>query len=79
MINLSDQLKEAIYNFDLQHYRIPSKIKVTPDFYYCLVAQCQYEVICSQREECDFIFGIPVEIDDTIENEYYELVYEEEN
>lgn len=61
---------------------VPKKIKVTHNFYNYLVAKCSEEVIYEKDDSlkgyyANFI-GILIEIDDTIENEYYELVYEEE-
>ena len=78
MNNLINQLRESIYRFDMQRYRIPTKIKITSDFYNYLAAQCAHKYICSRQEECSLICGIPFEIDNTIAN-HYELVYEEEN
>ena len=56
------------------------KIKVTYNFYQYLVAKCNEDVVLKKD---DFFYGyrsyftgIPIEIDDTIENDY-ELVYEE--
>lgn len=73
------------FNVAMSYARLGShtlkKIKVTYNFYQYLVAKCNEDVIL---EKDDFFYGsrgyftgIPIEIDDTIENEYYELVYEE--
>ena len=62
---------------------VPKKIKVTHNFYDYLVAKCSEEEVIYEKDDtlkgyyANFI-GIPIEIDDTIENEYYKLVYEEE-
>lgn len=57
----------------------PKKIKVTYDFYQYLVAKCNEDIILEKndlpRGYYSYFTGIPIEIDDTIENEYYELVY----
>ena len=54
------------------------KIKVTYDFYQYLVAKCNEDVVLkkddSPRGYYSYFTGIPIEIDDTIENDY-ELVY----
>ena len=59
--------------------RIPKKIKVKSFFYNWLVANCTDDIIHtkddSPRGYVSNWTGIPIEIDDTIENEYYELVY----
>ena len=56
------------------------KIKVAYDFYQYLVAKCNEDVVFkkddSPRGYYNYFTGIPIEIDDTIENDY-ELVYEE--
>jgi hypothetical protein len=60
---------------------VPKKIKVTHNFYNYLAAKFTVDVIHEKdnppRGYYTNFTGIPVEIDDTIENEYYELVYEE--
>jgi hypothetical protein len=62
--------------------RIPKKIKVKSFFYHWLAAHYTDDIVHtkddSPRGYTSNWTGIPVEIDDTIENEYYELVYEEE-
>lgn len=59
--------------------RIPKKIKVKSFFYNWLVAHCTDDIVHtkddSPRGYTSNWTGIPIEIDDTIENEYYELVY----
>ena len=61
----------------------PKKIKVTYDFYQYLVAKCDEKVILEKDDSPSGYYGhftgIPIEIDDAIENEYYELVYPKEN
>lgn len=58
---------------------VPKKIKVTHNFYNCLVAKFTEYVIHerddSPRGYYSYFTGISIEIDDTIENEYYEIVY----
>lgn len=62
--------------------RIPKKIKVKSFFYNWLAAHYTDDIICtkddSPRGYTSNWTGIPIEIDDTIENEYYKLVYEED-
>ena len=57
----------------------PKKIKVTSKFYHYLAAKVTEDVIHekddSPRGYYTHFTGILIEIDDTIENEYYELVY----
>jgi hypothetical protein len=59
--------------------RIPKKIKVKSFFYNWLVAHYTDNIVHtkddSPRGYTSNLTGIPIEIDDTIENEYYELVY----
>lgn len=61
--------------------RIPKKIKVKSFFYNWLAANFTDDINHtkddSPRGYTSNLTGIPIEIDDTIENEYYELVYEE--
>ena len=61
--------------------RLPKKIKVKSFFYNWLAAHYTDDIIHtkddSSRGYTSDWTGIPIEIDDTIENEYYELVYEE--
>ena len=61
--------------------RLPKKIKVKSFFYNWLAANFTDDIILTKDDSprgytADWT-GIPIEIDDTIENEYYELVYEE--
>lgn len=60
---------------------VPQKIKVTTHFYQYLVAKFQETVVLEKDDSPRGYYaqftGIPIEIDDTIENEYYELVYKE--
>jgi hypothetical protein len=62
--------------------RLPKKIKVKYFFYNWLAAYYTDDIILtkddSSRGYTSNWTGIPIEIDNTIENEYYELVYEEE-
>lgn len=66
-------------NMHLERYcKLPKKIKITSEFYAYLSAACEQLELVSEREAVYARFtGIPIYIDDTIENEYYELVYEE--
>ena len=73
MNNLLNQLLEAIDRFNMQHYRRPTKIKITSDIYNRLAAQHRHKYICHRQDECSLICGIPFEIDDNITN-YYELI-----
>lgn len=55
----------------------PKKIKVTHEFYNILTASCHHAYLNINSPEgirANFV-GIPVVIDDTIENEYYELEF----
>jgi hypothetical protein len=64
----------------MQHYYIPTKVKITTDLLQRLIAECPYEVKATQdgssQRHVNSIFGIPIEIDDTINGEY-EIIYEE--
>lgn len=59
--------------------RLPKKIKVKSFFYNALVTKFTDDIICtkddSPRGYTSSWTGIPIEIDNTIGNEYYELVY----
>ena len=59
--------------------RLPKKIKVKSFFYNALVAKFTDDIICTKDDSPRGYYatwtGIPVEIDNTIESEYYELVY----
>lgn len=59
--------------------RLPKKIKVKSFFYNWLAANFTDDIICEKDDSLRGYTanwtGIPIEIDDTIENEYYELVY----
>ena len=61
--------------------RTPKKIKVKSFFYNWLTAHYTDDIIHTKddslREYTSNLTCIPIEIDDTIENEYYELIYEE--
>lgn len=71
------EIIESILEQTARH-KFPKKIKVKPTFYACLLANYTDDVICtkddSKKGYTDYWTGIPVEIDNTIENEY-ELVY----
>jgi hypothetical protein len=60
---------------------LPRKIKITSAFSAYLDIVCPTIVEDTPQDEhlakgvCGQFIGIPIEIDDTIENEYYELVY----
>lgn len=62
---------------------IPRKIKITSKFNAYLHAVCDtvFEEPPNELARAAGVTGrwdgIPIEIDDTIENEYYEIVYEE--
>ena len=77
-----NSLQEVIDRYAMRHYRVPTRIKVTTDFADRLTAQCQYEVMLtkddSPRGYVRSIFNIPLEIDDTM-NDDYKIIYEEEN
>lgn len=76
-----EDLKIAMLYVSTRPNTVPKKIKVTHNFYNYLVAKFTEDVIHekddSPRGYNTHFTGIPIEIDDTIENEYYELVYEE--
>ena len=59
---------------------MPKKIKITSEFYEYLAVVCQttFESASNRAGVYGQFTGIPIEIDDTIENEYYELVYEDD-
>lgn len=62
--------------------RIPKKIKVKSFFYNWLAAHYTDDIIHTKDDSPQGYTsnwtGIPIEIDDTIENKYYKLVYEED-
>lgn len=66
-------LKSEIYNVR------PIKIKTTYDFKLWLVAHDKVSYIKNDSKRGFYVaFNlIPIEIDDTIKSEYYELIYEE--
>jgi hypothetical protein len=74
------EIIESIFN-SITPPRTPKKIKVKSFFYNWLTAHYTDGIIHtkdnSPRGYTSNWTGIPVEIDNTIENEYYELVYEE--
>ena len=79
-IPITEIIESILSSIDLS--RIPKKIKVKSFFYHWLSANFTDDIICtkddSPRGYTSNLTGIPIEIDDTIENEYYELVYEED-
>ena len=74
MNDILNQLQDAIEFNQMEHYRVLKKIKVTHAFYNMLRSACGRSVIYDMTPPLTTCFGIPVEIDDTIENDY-ELVY----
>lgn len=80
-----NEITPEMFNLALMHVNSLGapikKIKVKLEFFDYLGKMCP--PICledlskSEGIRAEFT-GIPIEIDDTIENEYYELVYEEE-
>ena len=74
-----EDLETILLNWDLCTRRVAKKIKVTTPFYYYLLVKCRDNVVCKKDDSArgyhDSFIGIPIEIDDDIENEYYELVY----
>ena len=59
---------------DLQKFHIVKKIKVTSQFYRILRSLFDREVLYGISSPPETFTGIPIEIDDTIVNDY-ELVY----
>lgn len=78
-----EDFKIAMLYVSTRPNTVPKKIKVTHNFYNYLAAKFTEDVIHekddSPRGYHTHFTGIPVESDDTIENEYYELVYKEED
>ena len=74
-----EDLKIAMLYVSTRPNTVPKKIKVTHNFYNYLAAKFTEDVICEKDDSPSgyntHFTGIPIEIDDTIENEYYELVY----
>jgi hypothetical protein len=77
--DLQDSI-HSVFSFD----PLPRKIKITSKFNAYLDTAC--ETVFEEPHQNEFARaagtigrwdGIPIEIDDTIENEYYEIVYEE--
>jgi hypothetical protein len=60
---------------ELEIPKVIKKIKVTSGFYNILRNLFDREVLYGISFPPETFRGIPIEIDDTIENEYYELVY----
>lgn len=64
---------------ELEIPKVIKKVKVTSKFYNILRNLFEREVLYDISSPPETFQGIPIEIDDTIENEYYKLVYEEEH
>ena len=81
MNNLLNKLQEALDRCEMKRHRAPTLIKLTSDFANYLAAKCPYEIVFtkddSPRGYTSSIFSIPFEIDNTIEDPLYEIVYEE--
>ena len=60
----------------MKKINIVKKIKVTTSFYNLLRSLFDREVLFGISSPLETCAGIPIEIDDTIENDY-ELIYEE--
>ena len=74
-----EQFNEAMLYARLGPNR-PKKIKITSDFYNYLVAKTEDEVVLHKDDNShngyyDTFVCLPIEIDNTIEDKYYELVY----
>lgn len=78
-IPITEIIESILASITLPH--LPKKIKVKSFFYNWLAAHYTDDIIHtkddSPRGYVSDWTGIPIEIDDTIENEYYELVYED--
>lgn len=66
--------------FDIHQPRLIKKIKVTSQFYAYLAAHSTDYVVHTKYDDSprgyvSTYFGIPIEIDNTIYSDYYELVY----
>jgi hypothetical protein len=68
------QIKHMQLNLKVQHNDSPKKIKVTSAFadYLDSISSIFHE---KPNGFIAYCHGIPIEIDDTIDDEYYELVY----
>lgn len=82
MTNLINHLLEEIDAKMMRTYRRPTKITVTSDFANDLVAKCPYDLMLIKDNNApkgytNQIFGIPLEIDNDI-NDNYKIIYEEE-
>lgn len=55
----------------------PKAIKVTNEFLQCLEAKCKTEVVLvnSAQGITEQFMGIPVFVDNTIDNPYYEFIF----
>lgn len=77
--SITEIIETALIN--IKPLRLLKKIKVKSCFYEYLVANFTYDIVHTKDDSPRGYYsawtGIPIEIDDTIENEYYELVYEE--
>jgi hypothetical protein len=59
--------------------RHPKALKVTTEFWQYLEAKCKPEVVLvnSAQGLAEAFMGVPVFVDDTIDNPYYEFVFKE--
>ena len=73
-VTLND-LYDTIRRVRAYDYQPVKKIKVTSKFYHYLMTQCDYQVVNTPFGMTGAFVGIPIITDDTIENEYYELVF----
>ena len=74
-----NRITENIYREFLQAGRekSPKAIKVTNEFLQYLEAECKTEVMLvnSAQRLAEAFMGVPVFVDDTIDNPYYEFVF----
>lgn len=73
-VTLND-LYDAIRRVRAYDYQFVKKIKVTSEFYHYLESKCDFQVVNTPLDMAAIFIGIPLTIDDEIENEYYELVF----
>ena len=83
MTNLINQLLEEIDSTIMRTYREPIQITVTSDFAHYIAAECPYDLMFIKDDDApkgytNQIFGIPMVIDNDI-NDDYKIIYEEEN
>lgn len=83
MTDLFNQLQEKMDALMMSTNKYPIKIKVTSNVSNYIIAKCPYEVTCtkddSPRGYTSSIFGMPLEIDNTIDDDYKFIYEEEEN